>query len=265
MKQLNTKEQQSLILGIAKAFSRVCEKNDIPYYMLGGTMLGAIRHQGFIPWDDDMDFGVPRQFYEKLKVVLEDQLPDRYKCRTFFNSKNVVYGYIKIEDTFTKCNNAQFKKLGDDRLGLDLDIFPLDSCNCGDKKIKKIIWLNDKYGRIFTASATRNLWKNILKKLIRLVFPFTQKFCYNYIEKQIGSINPGEFLANIYGHWEDKEIVPKAWYGENIKYKFEDTEFCGFLEYDLYLRQLYGDYMKLPPVELQKGHSNAGVFLIRDK
>lgn len=265
MKQINTREQQQLILGIAKAFSSVCESNNIPYYMLGGSMLGAVRHQGFIPWDDDMDFGVPRAYYKKLKDLLDKQLPDRYRCRTFENSKNVVYGYIKIEDTFTKCNNAQFKKQGDDRLGLDLDIFPLDECNRGDMRIKKIIWLNDKYGRLFTASATRSSWKNVLKNILRFIFPFSQRFCYNYIEDQISKIESGDYLANIYGHWEEKEVIPKEWYGENIKYKFEDTEFCGFLEFDLYLKQLYGNYMKLPPIEQQKGHSNAGVFLIRDK
>lgn len=263
MKELNKREQQLLILEIAKAFAKVCDDNKIPYYMLGGTMLGAVRHGGFIPWDDDMDFGVPRKYYSILKHKLDEQLPDRYKCCTFENSTNICYGYYKIVDTFTRCNNAQFVSSEKDFLGLDLDIFPLDCCNKGDKMMKRVIWLNDKYGRIFTASATRSNLKNKIKQFLRFVFPFSKRQCYDYIEKAIMKIPKGDYWANIYGHWEEKEVIPIYWYGSNTMYKFEDAQFIGFKEYDLYLKQLYGDYMKLPPEEKRKGHSNNGVYLIK--
>ena len=71
------KELQSILLDIAKEFHRICTMYEIPYYMVGGTQLGAVRHKGFIPWDDDMDFGVPRVYFEKLKVLLEESLPDK--------------------------------------------------------------------------------------------------------------------------------------------------------------------------------------------
>ena len=109
MKELSLKDQHILLLGIAKEFDKVCRDSRIPYYMLGGTMLGAIRHKGFIPWDDDMDFGVPRPYYERLISALEEQLPVRYRCCTYDNSRNIIYPFIKIEDTHTKCHNGQYQ------------------------------------------------------------------------------------------------------------------------------------------------------------
>ena len=80
MRPIDIEEAHHILLDIAKAFTKVCDENNIPYYMLGGTMLGAVRHKGFIPWDDDMDFGVPREYYDLLINVLEKELPSPYRC-----------------------------------------------------------------------------------------------------------------------------------------------------------------------------------------
>ena len=75
MRQIrNVEEIHHILLNIAAAFHQICIKHDIPYCMLGGTMLGAVRHKGFIPWDDDMDFAVPREYYEKIIELLEQEL-----------------------------------------------------------------------------------------------------------------------------------------------------------------------------------------------
>ena len=86
MKNLSGVELHSVLLEIGKAFHNICGKNNIPYFMLGGTMLGAVRHKGIIPWDDDMDFGVPREYFDKLKKALCEELPSnmeigRASCR----------------------------------------------------------------------------------------------------------------------------------------------------------------------------------------
>ena len=83
IKELTFEELRHHLLEIAKAFDAVCRKNNIPYYMLGGTMLGAIRHKGFIPWDDDMDFGVPRKYFDTLIEIFERDLPSKYNAVQF--------------------------------------------------------------------------------------------------------------------------------------------------------------------------------------
>ena len=91
MKKLNIEECHARLLKIAEIFDIICKDNGIPYYMLGGTMLGAIRHKGFIPWDDDMDFGVPRKYYKDLIDIFDKKLPNPYKYHTYNNSDAVIY------------------------------------------------------------------------------------------------------------------------------------------------------------------------------
>ena len=254
MRNLGIEDVHKVLLGIAVEFDKICQRHGIPYYMLGGTMLGAVRHKGFIPWDDDMDFGVPRQYYEKLREILEKELPQPYRCCTFTNSPYVFYPYYKIEDRNTRLDSAQLKGTIIDKIGINIDIFPLDSCNKDDKRIKGIMKMNDAYGRIFTQSSCKSKQKNKLKSGIRLLLPISQQRFYNHIVKRISEIPSGDCWANLFGHWEEKEIIPVQWYGQDVKYAFEDVEFSGLGEYDLYLKHLYGDYMQLPPEDKRKPH-----------
>ncbi len=253
MKELSFQEQHQHLLEIAKAFDTVCRKNNIPYYMLGGTMLGAIRHKGFIPWDDDMDFGVPRYYFDNLEELLHKSLPPKYRCRSINNSKNITLPFIKIEDTTTTCFNSQYYGDISDYLGLNIDIFPLDICNPNNNDVKQLLWIVDKYARIYTRAAGKT--SELIKKLIRVIVPCSKKAIYNYIEHKAHSLSDGDFIANLYGRWKEKEIIPLDWYGNDNYYLFEDTNFQGFKEYDKYLHQLYQNYMELPPKNKQTTHS----------
>ena len=256
MKELTISEIHEVLLNMAKEFDNVCQKHEIPYYMLGGTMLGAIRHKGFIPWDDDMDFGVPREYYKKLYDILNKELPKQYKCCSFENSSYVFYPYYKIEDRTTRLDSAQLGGSIEDKIGVNIDIFPLDACQKGEDAIKSVIRLNDIYGRIYTQSASKSIKKNLIKKIIRLIIPISQKKMYSIIENKIKRIPSGGYWANLFGHWEEKEIVPKGWYGERKYYTFESIKLCGIENYESYLTQLYGDYMKFPPEKNRIPHGD---------
>ena len=97
LKKITLAECHKELLHIATAFDQICQKHHIPYYMLGGTILGAIRHNGFIPWDDDMDFGIPRPYFNQFIALAEQELPPKYKLITSKNSPALKKGFIKIQ------------------------------------------------------------------------------------------------------------------------------------------------------------------------
>ena len=257
MRKLTLEEVHQHLLDMAVLFDAICTKHNIPYYMLGGTMLGAIRHKGFIPWDDDMDFGVPREYYSQLEQIMTEELKgSHYHYSTVNNSKHVIYGFCKLEDLSTRCDNAQIGADISENIGINIDVFPLDLCDRNDKAISLFIRINDLYGRIFTESATRSEIKGKIKKAIRWFLPFSQKSVFGFTQKLLYRIQQGKYRANLYGHWEYKEIIPQDWYGIHCKYEFCGHLLSGIQDYNSYLKQLYGDFMQLPPEDKRKTHSS---------
>lgn len=260
MKQLSLQECQKRLLEIAKCFDAICQRNDIPYYMIGGTLLGAIRHKGFIPWDDDMDFGVPINYYEKLMGCLEKELPKQYRLCQFEKVKNCNTVFSKIDDMETcvddKCNKCPLSE----QLGLSIDIFPLCFCekeNESNIKLQKLRYIDQK---VFAESMENRWYKRFCKAILRAVFPLSRKRLMKKMWKLTNSIKGGDYLANVFGLVGERELIPLSFYGRDSRYQFENAFFCGPEKYDDYLKQIYGNYMQLPPVEKRKSHS-FGVYL----
>lgn len=256
MKHLSITEVHSRVLDIAKQFDRICTEHNIPYYMLGGTMLGAIRHKGFIPWDDDMDFGVPIECYQNLIGILEKELPYPFRCCTYKNHPAVLFNYFKIEDQTTCIDDVAVDLPLDQKLGLNIDVFPLNVCTLGGKAEKRVRSKEDILGKAYLHSTTQSnsKFRNIVKSALRMITGGNPEKIQNDIDKRLQTIKKGDYIGNLLGRWKDKEIIPKDWYGEGIRYTFEDTSFVGIKEYNNYLSQLYGDYMTYPPVEQQNAH-----------
>ena len=247
MKTIEIEEAHDLLLCIAKQFATICNNNRIPYYMLGGTMLGAVRHKGFIPWDDDMDFGVPRSYFNQLIQLLDKDLPAPYRCLTYKNHPGVYSAIIKLDDSRTVVIDPNVREPIDRQIGLSIDIFPLDYCNINDVKIKRIfrLWLIYQY--IYVGNSGGSRWKNMIKDVLSTICPISRETMLNKMHSLIKYLEEGPYLANIFGAWKYKEFIPKEWYGDKNEYAFEDTFFYGLKEYDKYLCQMYGDYMT-PPV-----------------
>ena len=249
----DVEELHDILLGIGKEFHHICTEQHIPYYMLGGTMLGAVRHKGFIPWDDDMDFGVPREYYERLKQVLAKQLSSTYKVLTIENSDSISFDFVKISDERTVMNEI-FKENVKDSFGVNIDIFPLDK-STSKKGITKLVSTIKKVSQyVWLSTKQRPLHKKIIAYVLKVLLFWCNKMVVsNFINKHLLP-NKGDYVSNIYGAWGIKETVKDDVMGKPQLYEFEDTEFFGVARPDAYLKSLYNDYMQLPPIEKRHIH-----------
>ena len=239
-------------------FHQFCIDNNLTYYVLGGTMLGAMRHGGFIPWDDDIDVGMPREDYNKLAALLENKTVGNYLMETpNTTEKDFYYPFSKIYDTKTTLienTKSQIKR------GIYLDIFPLDgignSMEESEKNFKKVQRLNNyRLLKVAGFRKGRKFYKNIGVALFRLI-PINAKKILKKLDRECAKFDfyDYEYCGNLVGAWGLKEIVPKDVMGTPKLYKFENIFVYGVEKPDEYLTSLYGDWRQLPPVEKRITH-----------
>ncbi|MBR4389299.1 MAG: LicD family protein [Prevotella sp.] len=247
-------EIHQILLDIASAFSEVCDRHNIPYFMIGGTMLGAIRHKGFIPWDDDMDFAIPRKYYQQTIDVLKEELPSPFRCCTYKDNPAVRFCFFKIEDSSTILFDRTLPLPKEQHLGLNIDVFPLDQIDVDDKRVSKVMNLR-KLNRLLYVNNPENNLKQGIRKMLRCIIPISRLRILQKEEQFLKSCDSTEMLSNVFGRWGEREFIPVEWYGEDVRYSFEGRMFRGIKEFDLYLKKLYGDYMQLPPESQRVAHN----------
>ncbi|MDE6275152.1 MAG: LicD family protein [Clostridia bacterium] len=247
---------QDKLLEMAKVFHNFCVENDIKYYMLGGTLLGAIRHKGFIPWDDDMDFGMLRKDYEKL-ISLRDKLDKNYSFNFHMFDKNYKYGFCKMYDERTTYIEVSqdTKFIG----GVFIDIFPID--NIGNDYNHAVALSKKSHRRkrilsgIFIKGERKSWSRTVISKFLGLLPKTNKWFEWPFkLVKKYKNIDT-KYVTNIFGVWGAKEIVPLTYLGTPQLYNFENIQLYGVEQYDKYLSNIYGDYMTPPPPEKRVGHS----------
>ena len=242
-------EVHHILLNIAKEFDRICRENNINYWMLGGTQLGAVRHHGFIPWDDDMDFGVMQKDFPRMMKCMEQQLPVFYRCRTRYNCSTQFGNTLKIEDTRTiiNLNNNEYDE--EKHMGINIDVFPLNYTNGSKSFFSKNWWisllLKLQFFRFCDYSKAGGQ-KAFVSRLCKILFVWLRlNQITDFINKHLIS-DKGDHIVNYWGRWIMKEIVSKSVMGNPIRYQFENTTFLGVANSHLYLKSLYGDYMAPP-------------------
>ena len=247
-----------------KAFDRVCRENGLRYYMLGGTMLGALRHQGFIPWDDDADFGLPRADYEALLRLPEEKMPEGFRLRHYTKETGIPYAFARLEDVNTIYVEA--RRSGSGYVGgVYIDIFPLDEDSSvpilqGWKEFRVNVVKKLLYAHIADETAVKHPVKR--RVMAGIVKHTNTETLVRKLDTMVKGTQAGKKstsdsrYSNYLGHWGRRESIPYRVFGMKQKeYVFEDTRFFGPADGKAYLTSLYGPEYMVPPADaMRKGH-----------
>ena len=267
MKKLSIKEIQSLELDIIRAFDCFAKEQHLRWYLAGGTLIGAVRHQGFIPWDDDIDIMMPREDYEKMLKTFRHE---RYRLSECRKSSEAAIPFAQIYDSQTF---LKWKKVKDPDLGVFIDIFPIDFCP--DGKLLRTIKGVECNGIVFLSSSrdfrefcTPEIREGLLKTPKGTVNYFLRQAAaglsrplpidslFNLADKAARGRGRTDFCTSAMGRWHYLGEMQKT----STFLPLKRSEFCGkrawtLHDEDAYLRHNYGpDYMEIPPKSKQEMH-----------
>lgn len=262
LRKLQLTEQKILDI-----FVDICTKNNLRYYLLGGTLLGAIRHDGFIPWDDDVDVCMPRKDYDIFLELADKELSEPYYLACSEHNPEYRYCFARIADSEVKIKNcsANIPRIED----AWIDIIPMDGMPEGGlslaiHKFKLKYWraanqlaqydeLVDqkrKRGKLETLAVKVAGWK-----IFRNIFKYPK--CIRRIQKELKKYKYDDYktVINFMAAYGFTETFQQEWFGEGCMYGFEGKEYVGPVDYDAVLKQIYGDYMELPPEDQRNKHN----------
>lgn len=260
-----TKFLQCLELDMVKEFVHICDKHGLKYFMAGGTFLGAVRHKGFIPWDDDVDMGMYRCDYDKFLKIAESELSYPYKIQTYQNTESHHYYFTHIIDMRYKVRRLGSIDKREEHVWID--IFPYDGLPngiIGNLFYLKLLFYRFCYhmanfDKINIARTDRAIWQKIVLKVLSIMHKFFRFDKYKWINKidillKSNNLQNCDRIMSFMGMKLHKEILPREIYDDLIDYAFEDMNLKGPKESTRVLRQLYGNYYELPPENKRKSH-----------
>ena len=244
------------ILVIMDEIDRICRDNNLHYYLTGGTLLGAIRHKGFIPWDDDLDIVMPRDDYEKFIEIFDNESQVDFYLEWHTTNKLYWLRFAKVCLKNTVFDEGFTKMVPP--FGIFVDIFPLDYCDGYSPKISRMKSLILKVNAIAGSKVTKDDFK-IIHWPRRILRHFISTTAINGIcEKIAKSIRTASssFYVNFGSQYSaKKQTMPISWYGEGIYLPFEDRRYCCPSEYKQILESIFGkNYMEIPPINKRRTH-----------
>lgn len=258
------KQTHEIQVELLDQVDRICRKHGIKYMISDGTLLGAIRHKGFIPWDDDIDVSMERSEYEKFCKVCQQELDgDKFFFQTYKTDKNYPWFYGKL-----RYNYSRYVRVGQDHLemnhGIFLDVFPLDGVpnNIVVRfffNIKRVIFRKMLYSVVGSVHE-KNLFKRIGYKLLN---KFPKRSVYKGFETMAKKHNALKYKY-ITNYAFPEPVRERCWVHELIDVEFEGKLYQTTANYDEWLTVMYGDYMELPPVDQRHGNNDIVFFGIDD-
>ena len=259
-KNLNVEDLKKIQVELLDVLDSECKKHGLRYFMAYGTLIGAVRHKGYIPWDDDIDVIMPREDYDKLLSIFNDENKDS-KVRVISHSidKDYYLSFAKLVDTGTVLKENTESNY---EIGVYIDIFPLENLADDFEEAKKIIKKGFRYNKKLMLKNLvwrkgRALYKNlalIIGKLAlswqsrsKILDDFEKYCCQNKAEfftKYVGVITGVPYMR----------VFKREWFEQSVMLEFEGKQYSAPIGYDAFLRDIYGDYMQLPPEDKRCSH-----------
>lgn len=263
--ELSIQEIQAVSLEILHIIAQICDAQNLRYSLIYGTLIGAVRHHGYIPWDDDVDIMMPRPDYDKLLDYLKIHIDEYPNLKVFNREECKEYPYMitRISDNRYTIEMENEKPFG---MGIFIDIYPYDGLG---KTKKEAVAYGKKGDRLsslcyqatrehFAIETTTSPLRKLLKFPVYLFAKICGKECFqNKLEAlaRIKDYETSEYVGCvIWLSWGEKDIFPRSWFDETIMMPFDKYEFRVPKHFDEVLRHEYGDYMKLPPEKDRIGH-----------
>ena len=260
------KKKWAVLLDLLMEFDRVCKKNGLKYWLGGGSLLGAIRHKGFIPWDDDIDVNMMREDYDRLLEIGRDEFDGPYFLQTPYTDPGYYYSMAKLRNSNTSAISYTFRYQNFNK-GIGMDIFPYDNCEPSDaeeryKRINELIIDNSTYMRKSNPNPNEAEAARIRSHSGRDpldVYEEMVSVATRYKNADTDYVNNSVCTSFAF----EKNIYKKSAFDEIIYVPFETLSAPVPKEYDYVLRVHYGNYMELPPVE-KRGQWHTGVMVDAD-
>ncbi len=263
----DNKKVQELTLFTLNTFIKYCEKYNLRYYFTGGALIGVLRHKGFIPWDDDIDVGMPRKDFDKFHELLKDDMPEGFGICNRYTDPDWHFAMSQFVDLESEIEIHLAEKPR--KAHIWIDVFPLDGLP--NSKIAR--WLRIKnimvhrymvqIANISTqvdANRSRPLSERIVLTLCKII-PVGKLIDTNKTIDKLEKIlrksdfDSCEWCGNMLGRYREREVVKRAWFGTAVKGIFEGQHVNIPENSDAIQKSLYGDYMKLPPEKDRVAHN----------
>lgn len=265
LRQLQLNELEMMV-----EVDRICRKHNIQYSLDGGTLIGAVRHHGFIPWDDDVDMIFTRSEYAKFyRACKKDLDKNRFFLQEYRTDPGYRWGYAKLRRKDTEYIRVNQRELAQ-KTGVCIDLFVTDhmpdtyllrrAYYFANFCIRKILY--SELGRLTGKNAFTRGWYNLLYQI-----PKEMAFKWRNVMAGLCNRKPTKLYSHLlfpYVKKSSKYGMPAECFGEYIEIKFEGLDFFVFKDYDKYLRVAYGDYMQLPPPEKRVGCADACEIALLD-
>lgn len=255
-KILTVEEMRVIQLNILDALDGFCKKNNLHYSLGGGTLLGAVRHKGYIPWDDDIDVMMPRPDYDFFVTHFNLEKNVTYTCCAFENNETWKFPFAKICDNNTILHEENITQ----DLGVNIDLFPIDGVPKNTKRfIKRYCF---KYHFLIAYLSDYNFTgiKALIYKSVRRFISL--KAIQSSLRKFLlrNSFYKSNFAGAVVGLYQEKEIYEQKIFCSYSDYIFENKSYKGISDFDTYLTGHYGNYMELPPIEMQVRHHKTTAY-----
>lgn len=250
---------QSTEIEILDEVVKICERHNITYFLFGGTLLGSVRHKGFIPWDDDIDIAMPRPDYEAFNRIAQKELPKHLFLQSFNTDKHYLQPFVKVRKNNTLFIETNEDKQTESHNGVFIDIMPLDYTKNSPRVYKKQRNISGRCSSIIRIKKEHRK-VGFFKKLVASILPL--RLIVWFQKKQITKFKRGDYLASFLGSYDiEKEVFPIDFFFPSKKLLFNGKEYCVPNKYDLVLSEMYGDYMQLPPVNERVSHNPVKIVL----